>query len=116
MSRHNKNTPTLAQTLIALSKREPAFFSIHPKRLRKAVDDFYEYQAGLLGQHLVNRGEITDSQLEMALSKQADTAGDHAKSLEHIYKARSGIVKHTKGFAVALDDIWARLDKVFVDG
>jgi hypothetical protein len=104
--------PTLVETIASLSQVEPAFGGVSIERLRKTAERFYTDQLGRLGEYLVDKGEITRSQLDMALGRQYETMGDHAKSLEYLKMARDGV---SARMSRTLDDLLGRLEKAFAD-
>jgi hypothetical protein len=99
MNRKGKHAirPTLVQTIASLKETETAFEGIDIDALRESAEEYYEREQGKFGSYLVSHGKLTRSQLEIALLKQSELAGDHDEFISRAKQAESALRLHARG-------------------
>ena len=82
----DKPAPTLAETLVKLTEEDEAFSGVDRDRVLRDAADYYDNDLGRCGQFMVSRGTLTPDQLQLALARQAQIAGDHKRVCSHLQK------------------------------
>jgi len=99
MNRKSKHAirPTLMQTIASLKETETAFENIDIDSLRESADEYYDREQGKFGSYLVSHGKLTRSQLEIALLRQSELAGDHDEFISRAKQAENALRLHARG-------------------
>ena len=94
MFRRNKEkSPTLIQTIIALSASEEAFKNVDKEKIKSLGDEYYRKEQKKCGEYLVEHGGLTESQMYLALGIQAKINGDDKLSIDNLLIAMKEIAR-----------------------
>jgi hypothetical protein len=93
LRRNKEKSPTLIQTIIALSMNEEAFKGINKEKIRALGDEYYRKEQKKCGEYLVEHGVLTESQMYLALGIQAKINGNDKLSIDNLLIAMKEIAR-----------------------